>query len=444
MAAPILPVCGCPITKTLTVNFTGSDPAPAGGYIVKWAAGNGSWNYVTPNPTSSPISIPNVPVCEDITVVMQSQCDNSQVSAEQTTVVPAYSSNVCSDVISGTHTHNGYYAYPSYLLDTRAATSTVTLTYDVIDVPNRFTIYDSNGNLIVTSGWRGVAAYPGPWGGSLNTTTTGSISFTATDCFYRLLVESNTNTSYADAFSVSIACPTEGDPVIPTITYISCSNGYGSYRINAPSGTNLKVSLTASGNLINSGFNGNCAQLQGLISSSTGPSDNENSNVISSSGAVSIGTGNSLFVDVTVPGTGYLVINTVLMAINSTASMISATLKVFEINGSTPNPDTITQSVCAYNSTGTVSCGAATYMNYFADVYQCGNCGIGPVQTDVLVAFPTGVSVVQGKFYLPDPGSGYLGTYVYLVGASTNAGPGLIMQDVSATTCVQACTLSIE
>ena len=358
-APPSGSTCACPITKTVTVTFTGSTPAPSNGYIVGYRAANAAvdtaYTYVSPNPTSSPVTISNVPVCEDLEVVVQSQCDNSQVSAAQTTTISAYSDYICGDTINPSHTHNGYYAYPDYLLNVQGATDTVTITYDVVTLPNRFTVYDSNGNLVITSGWRGIAAYSGPWGASLNTTTTGSISFSkGSNCFYRLLVESSTNTSTQDTFSAVISCPTGGSPVTPTITYLSCSSGYGSYRIDAPSGTNLKVKLTATGSLTNSSVNGSCAQLQGSLVSSTGPSDNEVSSTVATGPTiVSIGSSNSLFVDVTIPGAGYLVINTSLFTINSSASMTSGTLTIFEVNGSAAS---ITQSVCAQNSTGTVSC----------------------------------------------------------------------------------------
>ena len=42
-----------------------------------------------------------------------------------------------------------------------------------MDRPNRFGVYDSNG-LVYSTGWKGFANYPGPWGSSLNTNTNGS------------------------------------------------------------------------------------------------------------------------------------------------------------------------------------------------------------------------------------------------------------------------------
>jgi len=351
--------CGCPITRTLTVTFTGSTPAPSNGYIVKWAIPNGAWNYVTPNPTSSPVSIPNVPACENVTVVMQSQCDNSQVSSEQTIVATGSTLYDCGDTITASHTHNGFYSYPDYILDVRGATADITLNYDVIDKPNRLSVYDDLGNLVATSGWRGVAAYAGPWGSSLNTTTTGLITFTksAGKCFYRLLVESSTDVSFQDTCTINIACPTTPATVTPTIEYLDCLNGYGSYKISAPSGTTMKVSLSVAGSLTNNSVSGWCARINASISSSTGSSANAISNTILTGGTATVGANNSLFVNVTVPGSGYFVINTTALVVNSNAEMTNGAFRIFEINGvAIPSNVDNTLSVCVAETSGVVNC----------------------------------------------------------------------------------------
>jgi hypothetical protein len=350
--------CGCPITKTLSVTFTGSTPAPSNGYIVKWAIPNGAWNYVTPNPTSSPVSIPNVPACEDVTVVMQSQCDNSQVSSEQTIVATGSTLYDCGDTITASHTHNGYYQYAPYILDVRGAAGTVSIAYDVIDKPNKITVYDDLNNQVATSDWKGVAAYGGQWGTSLNTPTTGFFTFTKTTgkCFYKIVIESITDVSIQDSCTLNITCPLTG-PVTPTITYLDCLNGYGSYRINAPAGTTMKVSLSVAGSLANNSVNGNCARIDAGIASSTGPSANAVSNVIQTGGTATVGANNSLFVNVTVPGSGYFVINTTAIVVNSNAEMTNGAFRIFELNGVAiaSNVDN-TLSVCVYESTGNVAC----------------------------------------------------------------------------------------
>lgn len=434
--------CGCPITKTLTVTFTGSTPAPSNGYIVGYrkAGSSASYTYVSPNPTTSPVTIPNVPVCEDVEVIMQSQCDNSQVSAAQLTTVTAYPDFLCGDTINASHTHNGFYTYPNYLLNVQGATDTVTLNYDVIDKPNRFTVYDAAGNLVVTSGWRGTASYAGPWGTTLSTPSTGTISFSkGTGCFFRLVVESVTDISYQDGFTVNLACPVTGDPPAVTITYLSCSSGNGSYRVDGPSGTNLKIKLTASGSLTNNSVNGYCARLDGTLTSSTGPSDTESSSIVTTTGGASIGANNSLFVDVTIPGAGYLVINTSLFTLNSSASTTTGTLTIFDINGTAA---AITQSVCVQNSTGVVSCGTPTYQNYYATKYSCNPCAQVSGDSAVIVALPVATTAVLQHYYVPSQGSGEVGSFVYLLESLSSSGPGLILQDLHAATCSAACGLS--
>jgi len=365
--------CTCPITKPVTVNFTGSNPAPSNGYIVGYreAGTTDPYVYVVPNPTSSPVTITNVPVCEDIEVVVQSQCDNSQVSSPQTTTITAYPSYVCTEAINGSHTHAGFYIYPDYLLDVRGATETVNLSIDVIGLPNKFSVYDANNNLVASStsiggnvsGWLGIAAYPGPWGSSsLSAPTTGTLSFDKNNqCFFRLRVESQTNSETQDAFQVNIACPTTSNPVVPTIEFVSCSNGSGQYRIAAPATTTMKIRLTATANILNTAaLNGWCARLIGSITSSTGPTDSESSATVSSTvtGELkTIGANNSLFVDVTTPGVGYFVVNTQVSKVNSnvTDGNEEAEITIFEVNGTVLQLP-ISQDICIGTTTGFVTC----------------------------------------------------------------------------------------
>jgi hypothetical protein len=434
--------CGCPITKSLQVAFTGSSPAPANGYIVKWRIdGSGDpYTQVYPNPTSSPVTITGVPACEDIEVVMQAQCANSEVSAPQTIVATAYPSTGCSTTINASHTHNGYYLYPDYLLDLQAASSSITLTYDVIDKPNRITVYDDNSNIVADSGWRGVAAYAGPWGTSLNTATTGVLPFTKASgkCFYRLVIESVTDASFQDTCQIAVACPITG-PVTPVITLLSCSSGYGSYRIDAAASTSLKVKLTASGSLTNNSVSGYCARLEGSIASSTGPSDIEVSGVVTTTGGATIGSNNSLFVDVIIPSSGYAIINTSVFTVNSLAGSTTASLNIFEVNGSATN---ISQSVCVQNSTGVVSCDTPTLQNYYATKYACGSCTQVSGEGAVLVALPVATTAVLQDYYVPSSGSGEEGSFVYLLESLSSSGPGLILQNLHSSTCPGACALS--
>jgi hypothetical protein len=206
----------------------------------------------------------------------------------------------------------------------------------------------------------------------------------------------------------------------------------------------MKIKLTASGSLTNTSTSGYCAQIQGSLVSSTGPSDSENSGIVTTSGTASIGSGNSLFVNVTVPGAGYVTINTTLFTVNSTASATSGTLTIFEVNGSATS---ITQSVCVQNTTGVVSCGTAPLFDiYYADMYYCSSCGAGPVTVDFLVAFTPGTTVTINDFYQASVGSGYEGTATFklksLYLANTNSVTALIMSADHASTCTNACALA--
>ena len=359
----LVPSCTCPITKTMTVNFTGSITPPSSGYIVKWKTASAStYNIVSPNPTASPVTIYNVPVCEDITVVMQSQCDNSQVSAEQTTSITKATMYACGSSITGSHTHSGYYKYADYILDCTGASGDVSLSVNAIDKPNKFSVYDPFGNLVATSGspsnsgWLGTASYFGPWGATLNAPSTGTVSFTPTSCWYKLVVESSTDVSFQDGFSVGVGCIAGSATPTPDIRYLTCSGGYGQYIIEAPVGTTLRVALTATGQLTNVGVNGYCARLEGSITSSTGQSISAWSAPVNGSAGVSIGSSSSLYIDVTIPSAGYLTINTNVMAINSTSSQTTGSIKIISVNGTDVIASNYTQSVCTYNSTGTISC----------------------------------------------------------------------------------------
>ena len=77
----------------------------------------------------------------------------------------------CNRFYSNTHAGIGLYVYPDIQLDLSCAvsSSTVTLGCTYYDVPNRYTIYDKNGAVVVTTGWIGWAHCSGPWGASVTT-----------------------------------------------------------------------------------------------------------------------------------------------------------------------------------------------------------------------------------------------------------------------------------
>jgi hypothetical protein len=93
---------------------------------------------------------------------------------------------------------------------------------------------------------------------------------------------------------------------------------------------------------------------------------------------------------------------------------------------SAPGPTTTTTSTTANPN----------YDYYLADEYNCSGCNI--TSTNVLVAFPTGTSVIINRFYADASFSGF----VYQITQSTSPGsPAVLLTLPSATTCNGACSL---
>lgn len=132
--------------------------------------------------------------------------------ASQTTEPPC----ACGTYISDNHTGSGFYIYTDKIIDLACAPYggkyglAIQLYCDPVDVPNRFTVYDSNGQLVATSGWLGSADYSGPWGMSLSKPAQ-SISFSrqGISSFYYLRVETSTQPGYSDTWGVTVSCPPE-------------------------------------------------------------------------------------------------------------------------------------------------------------------------------------------------------------------------------------------
>jgi len=113
-------------------------------------------------------------------------------SAIQARVVDSCGS--CNRYFNGTHAGTGFYIYPDIPLNLSCAVdnSTVSLGCTYYDVPNRFTIYDKNGNVVVTTGWIGWAHCSGPWGFSVttpNVETFVSFTYSLSLAPYKLRVE---------------------------------------------------------------------------------------------------------------------------------------------------------------------------------------------------------------------------------------------------------------
>jgi hypothetical protein len=114
----------------------------------------------------------------------------------------------CGSFLSGSYYGTGYYSYEYNNFDLIAIPnfSTINISVSSYDVPNRFSVYDVNNNFVASSGWMGYAQYPGPWGMSLNTTQSKTLTFNkGTINSYTLRVE--TVTQYvSDAWEAGINC----------------------------------------------------------------------------------------------------------------------------------------------------------------------------------------------------------------------------------------------
>lgn len=123
----------------------------------------------------------------------------------------------CGSHLSENYYISGYYTYPDHNIDVSSTpvNSTININVGSYDVPNRFSVYDANGNFMASSGWMGYATYSGPWGMSLNTAQSQTINFNKnTSNTYILKVETSIS-GYSDSWDASISCP-----VSPDLSYL--------------------------------------------------------------------------------------------------------------------------------------------------------------------------------------------------------------------------------
>ena len=115
----------------------------------------------------------------------------------------------CGEYVNGNYSGIDYHAYENYYICDDLDTSEITINWVTIERPNRFSIYQ-DGSLVATSGWTGYANYPGPWGLSLNTPSSGQLSTAyATGLNTYVYVEAgpaDPNDSINDAFNFTISC----------------------------------------------------------------------------------------------------------------------------------------------------------------------------------------------------------------------------------------------
>lgn len=114
----------------------------------------------------------------------------------------------CGDAITLTSDSYAFINYGFFALDVEVADS-VDLNWNTSERPNRIDLYD-NGSLLDTTGWRGFALYAGPWGPSLNTALSGTITFEpVAGHSYTVRIEggpSDPDNLVSDGVSVGIVC----------------------------------------------------------------------------------------------------------------------------------------------------------------------------------------------------------------------------------------------
>jgi hypothetical protein len=115
----------------------------------------------------------------------------------------------CGGHASGSYGGFGYYTYPATTIDASSINSTghIYISCTAYDVPNRFTVKDSNGNTVAYTGWLGYANYGGPWGSSVYNNGSASLSFTrGSSTTFTLTVETSAPSNMNDAWEASIGC----------------------------------------------------------------------------------------------------------------------------------------------------------------------------------------------------------------------------------------------
>lgn len=156
----------------------------------------------------------------------------------------------------------------------------------------------------------------------------------------------------------SFLIPGIGFP-LPTASWsnYACSSGNASIKLNGNPGSTMRVSLVASGNVtFASGGSGTCSWLDATMTTSTTQSiSGTSSSSTTTTELLDIGTGDTLYLDVVIPASGYIIFN-IQLNLNNASSITGAStaLKVISIDNTTIIP--IIQPVCINHIT-TVGCG---------------------------------------------------------------------------------------
>lgn len=160
------------------------------------------------NPTRVNISC----VVPTTTTTSTSTSTSTSTTTTTTTLAPlvCYSCNDIAVTLSTSDLAQGQYVNREVC---STSTTCFIFNWQVFGRPNLFEIFDSNG-VVWSSGWVGVASYPGPWGQSLNTATGGSSA---------IMTFSSTTGRYVSV-SYGAADPTQpvGDSAEWSLTCTSC------------------------------------------------------------------------------------------------------------------------------------------------------------------------------------------------------------------------------
>lgn len=201
---------------TLTINFTPATPAPANGYRVKYRSvvAAGDYTEVVPAPTSSPVVITGLTgFAYEGTI--EANCGGGNYGNAQTfsAVVPL----ACGQTRSESYGGLFQYTFPLIPLNLSNALTgnTITINYNVSVRPNKITVKNITDSTIAaatggTNGWVGQANYSGPWGASLSTSLTGTLTFVYDSAkTYNIEVEcgaTNLANPANDTFSLTVDC----------------------------------------------------------------------------------------------------------------------------------------------------------------------------------------------------------------------------------------------
>lgn len=117
---------------------------------------------------------------------------------------------LCGTTITNNYNGTDFHAYDKVLINNSGTVPvTMTLNWNSYDRPNRFSILE-DGSTIITTGWKGIAGYTGPWGTSLSTTENGTITWTTVvGSKYEILVETgpaSTDNPQSDSYEFTLNC----------------------------------------------------------------------------------------------------------------------------------------------------------------------------------------------------------------------------------------------